>query len=390
MPTSRGISSRCGVSDTSSPTRPSLVPVAICASQAGGARRGVRRGPVAPRTSSYNSRVANIRVMHFGLGPIGVSVLKQVFARPGLTVAGGIDVDPAKVGRNLGEIAGLRRRAGLTVSGDAVKALKAAKPDVVVLCTSSSLEAVMPQIETILASKVPIVSTTEELAYPLRTNARQARQIHAWATKARVAVLGTGVNPGFAMDALPIALTAVCERVDGVLVQRVQDARIRRLPFQLKIGAGLTAAQFRQQVAKGSVRHVGLAQSITMIADALGWKLDRVTDRIEPKIASSSVGGDLLAVDAGYVCGIVQDGIGYRKRTPAIRLHMEAYLGAPETYDAIEVEGSPHLKVRIDGGIHGDVATVAIVVNSIPTVLGASPGLHTMRDLPLPSFFPGR
>jgi len=172
------------------------------------------------------------------------------------------------------------------VSADAAKALKTAKPDVVVLCTSSSIKTVLPQIETILKAKVPIVSTTEELSYPGYTHIRQARLIHAMAKKAKVAVLGTGVNPGFAMDALPIALSAVCERVDRVVVQRVQDARIRRLPFQQKIGAGLTTEQFQKKVDDGSVRHVGLTESIAMIADAMGWTLDRITDEIQPKLAT--------------------------------------------------------------------------------------------------------
>jgi len=351
---------------------------------------GTRRSKNVESPASYNFCVATIRVLHFGLGPIGASILRLVFERPGFKVVGGVDVDPAKVGRDLGEVAELPRRIGIKVSNDPVKALKAAKPDVVVLCTSSSLPGVLPQIETILKSKTAIVSTTEELAYPAFTHASEARKIHAWATKAKVAVLGTGVNPGYAMDALPIALTAVCDRVDRVTVNRVQDARIRRLPFQQKIGAGLTRTQFQQQVKKGSVRHVGLTESIAMIADALGWKLERITDRIEPKIATVPVSGELLAVDPGYVCGIVQDGAGYRSGKAVIRLHMEAYLGAPESYDAIEIAGSPALSMKIAGGIHGDVATAAIVVNSIPTVLRATPGLHTMRDLPLPSFFPGR
>jgi len=205
-----------------------------------------------------------------------------------------------------------------------------------------------------------------------------------------VAVLGTGVNPGFAMDALPIALTAVCERVDRISVHRIQDARIRRLPFQQKIGTGLTPEQFQKKVDDGSVRHVGLTESIAMIADAMGWTLDRITDDIQPKIASVPVASEFLAVDPGYVCGIVQDGHGYRKGEPIIQLHMEAYLGAPESYDAVEIEGSPRLYQKIAGGIHGDVATASIVVNSIPKVLEATPGLHTMRDLALPSFFPGK
>jgi len=332
----------------------------------------------------------NIKVMHFGLGPIGAAIVKQVAARPGFKIVGAIDIDPAKVGRDVGDIVGLSRRIGVKVSGDADKAMKSAKPDVVVLCTSSSIKKVMPQVETILRYKKPIVSTTEELAYPGYTHIRQARRIHELAKKAKVGVLGTGVNPGFAMDALPIALTAACERVDRVIVNRIQDARIRRLPFQQKIGAGLTTEQFQKKVDDGSVRHVGLTESIAMIADALGWTLDRITDEIQPKLASVTISSEYLAVDPGYVAGIVQDGVGFRKGEPVIKLHMEAYLGSPETYDAVDIEGSPNISMRVAGGIHGDVATASIVVNSIPKVLNASPGLHTMRDLPLPSFFPGR
>jgi len=332
----------------------------------------------------------NIRVMHFGLGPVGAAIAKQIAARPGFKLVGGIDIDPTKVGRDLGDVVGLSRRIGITVSDKPAKVLRSAKPDVVVLCTSSSIKQVMPQIEAILKAKKPIVSTVEELAYPSYTHIRQARQIHQWAKKAKVAVLGTGVNPGFAMDALPIVLTAVCERVERVSVTRIQDARVRRLPFQQKIGAGLTTEQFQRKVHDGEVRHVGFTESVAMIADSMGWTLDRITDDIQPKLASVTISSEFLAVDPGYVCGVVQDGVGYRKGDAVIRLHMEAYLGAPDPYDSIEIEGSPRLFLKIAGGIHGDLATASIVVNSIPKVLGAAPGLHTMRDLPLPSFYSGR
>src|SRR5207237_10293476 len=114
-----------------------------------------------------------------------------------------------------------------------------------------------------------------------------------------VAGRGTGVNPGFAMDALPIALTSVCERVERTAVNRVQDARMRRLPFQQKIGAGLTTEQFQRKVDDGSVRHVGFTESIAMIADALGWTLDRIADDIQPKLAKVTISSKFLAVDAG-------------------------------------------------------------------------------------------
>ena len=335
------------------------------------------------------SHTGPIKVVHFGLGPIGAAVVRQVATRKGFRIVGAVDIDPAKAGRDLGEVAGVGRRLKVKVSDDARTAIKSGKPDAVVLCTTSSLKKTLSQIDSVLKLKVPIVSTTEELAYPSKANMRYARMIHQMAKTAKVAVLGTGVNPGFVMDALPIMLTGVCERVDAVRVDRIQDARIRRLPFQQKIGAGLTREQFQRKVDDASVRHVGLTESVQMIADALGWKLDRITDEIQPKIASETVASEFLAVDPGYVCGIVQDGIGYRDGKPVITLHMEAYLGAPESYDSVDITGSPAIKSKISGGVHGDIATASIVVNSLPKILDVAPGLHTMRDMPLPSYFAG-
>jgi 2,4-diaminopentanoate dehydrogenase len=335
------------------------------------------------------SHTGPVRVMHVGLGPIGAAVVRQVAGRKGFKIVGAADIDPTKVDRDLGDVTGVGRTLRVKVGSDVKKAIKASRPDVVVLCTSSSLKKVLPQVEAILELKVPIVSTTEELSYPTKANMRYARRINQLARKKKVAVLGTGVNPGFAMDALPIMLTGICERVDAIRVDRVQDARVRRLPFQQKIGAGLTREQFQKKVDEGSVRHVGLTESVSMIADALGWKLDRITDEIQPKIAAETVASEFLAVDAGYVCGIVQDGVGYRDDRAVITLHMEAYLGAPESYDSVEISGSPVIRSKIAGGVHGDIATASIVVNSLPKILDVAPGLHTMRDMPLASFYGG-
>ena len=332
-----------------------------------------------------------IRVMHFGLGPIGVGVVRQVATRKGFKAVGGIDIDPAKVGKDLGEIAGLDRKLGVKVTDDPVAAIKNAKPDVVVLCTLSSLRAILPQIETVLKLRVPIVSTTEELAYPYYSNRALARKIDALAQKAKVAVVGTGVNPGFVMDALPIMLTGVCERVDSIRIDRIQDASVRRLPFQKKIGSGLTVAQFQDKVKAGTVRHVGLTESVAMLADAFGWKLAKIADTIQPKVTERQVSSQFLTVEPGFVCGLIQDGIGSDKEgKPLITLHMEAYLGAPESYDAVTIEGHPKLTSRVQGGFHGDIATASITVNTIPKILTAPPGLRTMRDMPLPSYFGGR
>ena len=330
-----------------------------------------------------------IRVLFYGLGPIGAAVARQVASRKGFQIVGAVDIDRAKIGLDLGDVIGLGKKLRIRVTNDAVGAIKAGRPHVAVLCTSSSLKKVMPQIEAVLAKKVAIVSTTEELSYPVGKNRALARRIDVLAKKAKVAVVGTGVNPGFAMDALPITLTGICERVDSIRVDRIQDARSRRLPFQQKIGSGLTKEQFARKVKEGSVRHVGLAESVTMIADAMGWKLDKITDEIQPKIAETGVESELIAVDPGYVCGIIQDGIGYRKGQALVTLHMEAYLGAPESFDTVTVTGHPNITQKISGGLHGDVATASIIVNSIPKILRVAPGLRTMADMPIPSWFGG-
>ena len=330
-----------------------------------------------------------IRVMHVGLGPIGAAVARQLAARRGFRIVAAIDIDPNKVGRDVGEIAEIGKALRVKVTDNIRKAARAARPDVAVLCTSSSLRSVMPQIEELLKQRLPIVSTTEELAYPGDRHRRLARTVDQMARKAKVAVLGTGVNPGFTMDALPIALTSVCEHVNSIEVRRVQDARIRRLPFQQKIGAGLTREQFAQQVTAGAVRHIGFVESIQMIADAMGWPLTRITDAVQPWMAEEEVHSELLAVDPGYVAGISQEGVGYMGDEVKIRLQLDAYLGAPESFDSVLIDGSPRIYSKIQGGIHGDIATASMTVNSIPHVITAAPGLRTMRDMPLPSFFPG-
>lgn len=330
-----------------------------------------------------------IGVLHVGLGPIGIAVARQIASRAGFVSVGAVDIDSAKVGQDVGDVLALGRKLNANVWPDLHSAIAKTKPNIVALCTSSSLDRVFTQLQIILEAGVSVVSTTEELAFPSRANQALVERIDQLAKQHKVAALGTGVNPGFVMDTLPIVLTGPCERVDAIRVARVQDASIRRLPFQKKIGAGLTVDAFQRLVASGGVRHVGLTESIHMIAEAMEWKIDHVTDEIVPQVAQARTTSEFMSIDPGIVCGLIQDGVGYVGGKPLITLHMEAYLGAPESYDLIEIDGSPPLKVKIIGGTHGDIATASIVVNSIPKILAASPGYRTMRDLPIPSFFRG-
>jgi 4-hydroxy-tetrahydrodipicolinate reductase len=328
-----------------------------------------------------------IKSLHVGLGATGVGVVRQTLARPGMSIVGAIEVDPARVGRDLGEVCRLRRRLGVTVTSDLAQAVKSGKPDIAVVCTGSALAEVAPVVEQLLKLKVPVISTAEELAYPGRAHAARAKRIDALAKRGRVAVLGTGVNPGFVMDALPIMLTAVSSRVDGVVVERVLDARPRRASIQRRFGLGLDVDVFRAGLESRTVGHLGFAESMAMIADALSWKLDRVDVDTQPLVADEPIAGGAASVAVGHVRGLVQRAIGHRKGRAVITLHLEANLDAPEPRDTIRIAGTPSLDVLIRGGIPGDTATEAIVVNTIPKLLQAPPGLRTMRDMVLPAFW---
>lgn len=326
-----------------------------------------------------------VKVVQYGCGPVGCMVVKFASQRPDIEIKGAIDIDKSKLGRDLGDVATLGKKLGITVSNDAETVLKEAKPDIAVLTTSSYLTTVFPQIEQCIKAGVNVVSTAEELAYPYRTQPDLAEKIDKLAKEYEVTVLGTGVNPGFLMDTWPLFMTGVCQKVSHIKAVRVQDASPRRGPFQKKIGAGCTTEEFNKLVAAGTLRHVGLPESIEMIASGMGWKLDEVTDNIEPVISKIHVKTDIVTVEPGQVAGVRQVGRGIRAGEELIRLEFEAAVGAPESYDAVYIKGTPDVEVTIKGGIHGDIATVAIAVNSIHRVISAPPGLTTMEDLPIVS-----
>ena len=332
--------------------------------------------------------VKKIRVVTFGLGPVGCGIANLAARKKEVAIVGAVDL--RNVGKDLGEIANLGRRVGIRISDDAAAVLKRAKPEVVLHATGSSLPAVYPRLEMIIKAGASIVSTCEELSYPFRKHPKLAAALDKMAKKHGVAVMSTGVNPGFLMDAWPLAMTAVCQDVKKVRSVRIQDASPRRLPFQKKIGAGKSISDFKKLVKSGEIRHVGLPESIAMIAAGLGWKLDKITEAIGPVVAAKPVKSRFLSVKAGQAAGVKQIGRGFSRGKEVITHEFQAYLGAKESFDAVYISGAPNMEVVIKGGTHGDIATASMVVNAIPRILKAPPGLITMKDIPILSATPNR
>lgn len=325
------------------------------------------------------------RIVQYGLGPIGCEIARLVLQKKTLRLAGGIDIHPKKVGKDIGRLLGLEHDIDVMVEKDASNVLSRAGAEVVLHSTSSSLASVKDQILSCIVAGANVISTTEELAYPFSRSLELAKTIDSEAKSRGVSVLGTGVNPGFVMDTLPIFLSSVCHQVESVEIVRILDASTRRLPLQRKIGAGLTVKEFKRGVEEGTLGHVGLLESIAMLSDGLGLRVNHAEQIVEPIIAERNLETQYLSVKKNEVAGIRNIGRGYRGNDLVVLLRLEMYIGAEKAKDKVSIRGSPNMNFVVEGGTPGDPATAAAVVNAIPKVIEARPGLLSMMDLRLPS-----
>jgi 2,4-diaminopentanoate dehydrogenase len=314
--------------------------------------------PGSPGTTRAVRVAGAVRVAIVGLGAIGREVLKAVLARPSLELSG--VADPAFVGQDAGEVAGVGP-LGVKVSPTLSAALAGA--DVALVSTLSSVAELLPVVEAAGAAGVDVVSTCEDLAYAELATPELAQQLDARARAAGITVVGTGVNPGLVMDRLPLTL--------------VVDAAKRRGPLRAKVGAGMTVAEFEAGVAAKKLGHRGLAESCALVGLGLGFSFDEIRSTIGP-VTETRPG-----IDAGRVAGLRQSAIGLGGGRELVRLDLEMSVGAPEPHDRIVIEGDPPLDLLIRGGTHGDRATVGTVLNAIPAVIAAAPGLATVLDLTL-------
>jgi len=328
-----------------------------------------------------------IRVIQFGVGPIGQECARWCLQNEGIELVGAVDIDPEKAGKPLEVLIGIDEKTGIKISPDVEKTLEHARPDVALHTTGSSLQAVFPQIETLCRSRVNVVSSTEELLVPELRNPDLARKLNELATECGVTVLGTGVNPGFVMDTLPLCLSSMCLEVRSIRVRRELDAGKRRLPLQKKVGVCLSPEEFQALKEQGRIGHVGLVESMDLLLQGLGWIPDRVLETLEPVVADRELATDFLTVKQGEVCGIKHVARARKDEKDVVVLDLRMYIGAPESFDMVEIEGTPPIRAKFEGGIHGDRATVAALVNAIPRVKAAPPGLKTMKELALPYAF---
>lgn len=325
-----------------------------------------------------------INVIIIGCGIMGQRITAAIFKKKSFAIVGALDIDDQLVSQDLGAVAGLGQNLGISIQNNPEELFAEADADIVVLSTTSHLKDVYSQIDQCVQAGLNVVSTCEELSYPWKREPELAQKIDDAAKEKGVSVVGTGINPGYLMDTLPLMLTAPCLEVNAIKVTRMMDSSKRRIPFQKKIGTGLSLEVFREKIDKKVITgHVGLLESINMIADALGWRLDEAVELPpEPVIAEKEVESGLGMVKPGNALGLISVAYGKMGGEKVITLEFNANAGVVEEYDEILIQGLPDVRERIIGGIHGDIGTVAVTINTIPRAIQSKPGLILMKDLP--------
>ena len=328
----------------------------------------------------------NVKVAQFGLGPVGLETLKLAAAKPWVGVTGGIDINPAIAGKDLAELTQTPSLRGKRVFASLAELLTVARPDVIFHTAVSKVKAAFPQLEPMAQAGISVVSSCEELLLPQLREPELAARLDAVCRQHGVRIVGTGVNPGFVMDVLPVCLTGVCRDVRAVHVQRVVNASTRRGPLQRKIGSGWTPEEFEHRFREGTAGHAGLKESLALIAHCLGWQITDLVEIGKAVVADHDIRTPHVEVKKGQCCGIHQYAEAKCDGKVCLTLDIKMYLDAPNPHDACQIEGKPPLTMRIEGGVAGDEATVASLVNTAPRLLKAPPGLLLMTDLAVPSW----
>ncbi len=322
-------------------------------------------------------------VILYGVGEIGQRLARRILKSEGLNIVGAIDIDPKKVGKDLGEVLGTEK-LGVIIEDDAEKVLRENPQAFVSHCTVSSLEKAYPQIVQILETGHSGVSTTEELSYPWYRHPDLSKSLDEIARAKDRTFVGTGVNPGYLMDYFPAIVSALSAEIKRITVRRYVNASLRRKPLQAKIGSGLTPEEFEKRWEERKLGHVGLVESALILAKLIGWEVKDIKETCTPVVADKKIQTEYFVVEPGKVRGMVHQVEAVDSKNRKIFLDLRMVLDHESPIDEVEIEGVPPITVRFPEGVHGDFATVNVSLAVLKRVPDLPSGLLTMADLPLP------
>jgi 4-hydroxy-tetrahydrodipicolinate reductase len=331
-----------------------------------------------------------IKVAEWGTGMMGQGLLGYILDRPkDIDLCGVIVTNPAKEGKTVGELLGRPCDVKMTTEFEAVLAQK---PDVVCINTQSNMDEIEPQIVPAVKAGCNVVCIAEKLAYPWASDPERADMFHRLAKENDVTILGTGINPGFVLDALIVMWSSICLRVDSIEASRVNDLSPFGPTVMVGQGVGATVEQFEKGVADGTiVGHIGFPESIMLIAKAMGWDIDQIVETREPIVTKVERSTSCVHVAAGDVAGCKQVGKGFSKGELKIHLihpqQIHPQMADQGTGDYIKIIGDPNVNMANTPEIPGGKGTYASAGNYIPLLPGAPAGMQTVVDLPIPRYW---
>ncbi len=337
-------------------------------------------------------RKENVKVAIWGFGAMGSGMAEVLLRKQGVDIVGVCDIHPARVGKSMFEVLGVPRkdRQDVVIQNDIHKVISKGSADVLLLATDSYTHKAFDKIKLIVELGINVISTAEEMAYPKAKEPKLAEEIDRLAKANGVSVLGTGINPGLMMDLLVILMTGACTDVEYIKAERVNSLSPFGPAVMEEQGVGITLDEFNKQSAAGHLAgHVGFNESVNMICDAIGWKLDKPVEQSMAPIVSKVLRKTIYAeVQPGNVAGCTMKGFGTVDGKLAVEMihpqQIEPQLEGTDTGDYVVIKGTPNVNLSNKPEIPGGIGTIAMCINMIPQVINARPGLHTMIDLPVP------
>lgn len=303
-----------------------------------------------------------MRVSLYGAGQVSSNVATVLTARPGYDVRG--------------PFARSHRREALCSGAD-----------IVVIATTSFLREVAPDIRDAIGAGSNVLTTAEECAYPWAVDKAVADELDALAKERDVTVLGAGLNPGFAFDALVLTALGAAWSLESVRVERVVDLSRFGATVLRRIGVGWRAEEFDARVASGDVTgHIGFPQSMRVVADKLDLSLERIERELDPIFADRPFAGAHLAVEVGETAGFEQRYVGIVAGRPWFEAiftgHLEPSAINKEPRDEIWARGETPVHLVVTPGLDPQIGASAVIANSIRRVIAGPPGWRTVAELP--------
>jgi hypothetical protein len=348
--------------------------------------------PVEDVMSQKENRQKPIKVLLLGTGYMGRGIAKIIGEKQGMDIVAAVDANPQIIGKDLGQLMGLPK-SNIEIEANLQAALENHKPDVVVQATASRVSEAIEGILTSVEHGAFVISTAEEMSFPFKKQKELSQKIDAAAKRNNVAVMGTGINPGFVLDYLILALSSVCAHVESIIASRVNDLSPYGPAVLSTQGVGLSEEAFNAGIKDGTVvGHFGFPESIHMIAESLGWNIDRIEEIRKPIISNVERKTESITIAPGETAGCEHIGIGYEGDKERIKLihpqQVHPQLEGVETSDRIQIFGTPNITIATDPEIPGGIGTEAIIVNTIPRLLELEPGLRSMIDVKVPACLP--